>query len=99
MQRKTIEKWRQFQLSHADVASRICELILPACEILHGKDPEEQARLLETHKDCAELLQLLRSHKNEFALQDDTYAFMAFIFKLCYCAVMKAEQGRQGTHS
>lgn len=94
MQRETIEKWKKFQRSHVDVASRIRELILPACEMLHGKEPKEQIEIMQTDADCVELLQMLREHKNELAIQDNAYAYVAFMIKLCYCAVMRAENER-----
>jgi hypothetical protein len=94
MKPETVERWKRFHASNGETASRIRELILPACEVMHGKEPHEQVRLLQTHHDCTELYGLLRENRELLGIHDDPYAYAAFTLKLCYCTLMRAEQKR-----
>lgn len=87
-------KWLRFLRSDREKASRIRELALIVAPLLHNQKPDEQVRILQQHDECKELHELLKQHKDQFALQDSGYAYVAFILGLGYCTVMKTDGRR-----
>jgi hypothetical protein len=84
-------KWLRFLRSDPEKARRISELALIVAPLLHNQKPDEQVEILQQHEECRELHELLKQHKDVFALQDNGYAYVAFILGLGYCAVMRTE--------
>lgn len=84
-------RWLEFERSRPSIASRIRELVLPACDALHGKNLEEQIKDMQTHEECKPLYELLKQYGHELGISDDARAYAAFIMKFCFYTVMKAE--------
>lgn len=89
-----LRRWKKFARDQAEEAGRILDLTLPACEALRGKSPAEQLETMRLDSHCKDLHDLLRLHRKALLIPDHGLAYVSFALRLCYYAVVKAENAR-----
>lgn len=89
-----LRRWKKFAQHNPQDARHMLGLILPSCEALYGHGPQAQAEILKKDPRCKELYDFLREHRNRLSLPDEDLAYVAFVLKICYGLIVRAESDR-----